>query len=217
VPNPESVLRPNQYVRVRVKGSTRPNAIAVPQRAVQQGAKGHFLWVVNPAGKAELRPVGVGDWHGDSWIIKQGLAAGDQVIVDGSLRLGPDAPVKATPYVAKPGSAEAAPPTPPPGASLVVFFEKGKATLDAEAVRLLKAFAPPIKQGPNPIDVTGYADRAGNRTANLEIANRRAAAVRDALIAEGIAANRVRLQSPREVSGAGRERDARRVELTVGQ
>jgi membrane fusion protein (multidrug efflux system) len=217
VPNPDSVLRPNQYVRVRVKGSTRPNAIAVPQRAVQQGAKGHFLWLVNAAGKAELRPVAVGDWYGDSWIIKQGLAAGDQVIVDGSLRLGPDAPVKATPYVAKSGSAEAAPPTPPPGASLVVFFDKGKATLDAEASRLLKGFAPPIKVAPNPVDVTGYADRGGNRAANLEIANRRAAAVRDALIAEGIAAHRIRLQAPRVVSGAGRERDARRVELTVGQ
>jgi outer membrane protein OmpA-like peptidoglycan-associated protein len=184
---------------------------------VQQGAKGHFLWVVNPAGKAELRPVAVGEWYGDSWIIKQGLAAGDQVIVDGSLRLGPDAPVKATPYVPKAGSAEAAPPTPPPGASLVVFFDKGKATLDAEALRLLKAFAPPAKEGPNPIDVTGYADRAGNRTANLEIANRRAAAVRDALIAEGIPADRIRLQTPRVISGAGRERDARRVELSAGK
>jgi outer membrane protein OmpA-like peptidoglycan-associated protein len=98
-----------------------------------------------------------------------------------------------------------------------VFFDKGKATLDAEASRLLKGFAPPIKEGPNPVDVTGYAVRGGNRAANLAIANRRAAAVRDMLIAEGIAADRIRLQTPREVSGAGRERDARRVELTVGQ
>jgi membrane fusion protein (multidrug efflux system) len=217
VPNPDSELRPNQYVRVRVKGATRPGAIIVPQRAVQQGAKGHFVWALNPAGQAELRPVAVGDWYGDSWIIRQGLAAGDQVIVDGSLRLGPGAQVKATPYVPKPGSAEAAPPTPPPGASLLVFFEKGKATLDDDALRLLKGFAPPIKAGPNPIDVTGYADRTGNRTANLAIANRRAAAVRDALVAEGIAADRIHVQTPREVTGAGRERDARRVELTVGQ
>jgi len=217
VPNPDSALRPNQYVRVRVKGATRPGAIIVPQRAVQQGAKGHFVWVVSPAGKAELRPVAAGEWHGNSWIITQGLAAGDQVIVDGSLRLGPGAQVKATPYVPKPGSAEAAPPTPPPGASLVVFFEKGKATLDAEALRQLKIIAPLIKAGPNPADVTGYADRTGDRAANLAIANRRAAAVRDMLIAEGIAADRIRVQAPREVTGAGRERDARRVELTVGQ
>jgi outer membrane protein OmpA-like peptidoglycan-associated protein len=65
--------------------------------------------------------------------------------------------------------------------------------------------------------VTGYADRGGNRAANFALADRRAAAVRDALVAEGIAAGRIRLQTPREITGAGRERDARRVELTVGQ
>src|SRR5262249_50618272 len=113
VPNPQSELRPNQYVRVRVKGATRPGAMIVPQRAVQQGAKGHFVWTVSPEGKAELRPVAAGAWHGDSWIISQGLVAGDQVVVDGSLRLVPGAPVAATPYVPKPGSAEAAPTTSP--------------------------------------------------------------------------------------------------------
>ncbi len=217
VPNPDSELRPNQYVRVRVKGATRPGAIIVPQRAVQQGAKSHFVWVVSPAGKAEQRPVGVGEWHGDGWIIRQGLAAGDQVAVDGTLRLGPGAQVKATPYVLKPGVAEAAPPTAPRSASLVVFFENRRTTLDDEAMRLLKGFAPPIRQGANPIDVTGFADASGSRAASLEIAGKRAAAVRDALVAEGIAANRIRLQAPRIDAGAGRERDGRRVELTVGR
>ena len=51
--------------------------------------KGHFVWVVNKDGKAELRPVVVGDWYGDCWFIAQGLAAGDQVVVDGALRLAP--------------------------------------------------------------------------------------------------------------------------------
>lgn len=219
VPNPDGALRPNQYVRARLKGATRPNGISVPQRAVQQGAKGHFVWIVNAEGKANLRPVAVGDFYGDSWIITQGLAAGDQVAVDGTLRLGPDAPVKATPYVPKPGSAEAAPKTPPPGASLVVRFATGKAILDDEALRLLKGFAPPIKEGPNPIDVTGYADRTGTRAANVELAKQRAAAVRDALVAEGISAGRIRLKPPREVTGTGSDRDARLglVELTVGQ
>ena len=44
---PAGVLRPNQYVRVRLTGAIRPNAVVVPQRAVQQSAKGHFVWVVN--------------------------------------------------------------------------------------------------------------------------------------------------------------------------
>ncbi len=125
------MLRPNQYVRTRLHGSIRPNAILVPQRAVQQGAKGHFVWVVNKDGKAELRPVVVGDWYGESWFITQGLTAGDRVVVDGALRLAPDAVVKVTTYTPKPGSPEVAPPTRPPGATLVVNFATGKATLDA--------------------------------------------------------------------------------------
>lgn len=94
VDNPEGVLRPNQYVRTRLVGATRPNAILVPQRAVQQSAKGHFVWIVTDSGKAEIRPVDVGDWHGDSWFINEGLASGDRVVVDGTLRLSPGAAVK---------------------------------------------------------------------------------------------------------------------------
>ncbi len=217
VDNPEGVLRPNQYVRTRLIGAVRPNSILVPQRAVQQGARGHFVWVINKAGKAEQRPVQVGDWYGDSWFISQGLAAGDQVVVDGALRLAPDAPVKATPYVPKPGSAEAAPVSVPTGASLAVHFAAGKFTLDAEAMRLLKGFAPAMKAGPNPIDVTGFADRTGNHDANVDLAKRRAIAVRDALVAEGIAADRIRLKPPEDVTGTGSDVDARRVELSVGK
>ena len=89
VENPEGILRPNQYVRTRLVGATRPNAILVPQRAVQQSAQGHFVWVVNESDQAEMRPVVVGSWHGDSWFINEGLASGDRVVVDGVLRLGP--------------------------------------------------------------------------------------------------------------------------------
>jgi membrane fusion protein (multidrug efflux system) len=217
VDNPDGVLRPNQYVRARLIGAVRPNSILVPQRAVQQGARGHFVWVVNKAGKAEQRPVEVGDWYGDSWFISQGLAAGDQVVVDGGLRLAPDAPVKATPYVPKPGTPEAAPVSTPPGASLAVHFAKGKSTLDAEALRLLKGFAPPMKGGTNAIDVTGYADRTGNRAANVELAKRRAQAVREALVAEGIPADRVHLREPVDVTGSGSDEQARRVDLSVGR
>jgi membrane fusion protein (multidrug efflux system) len=100
VDNPKGTLRPNQYVRARLKGAVRPNAILVPQRAVQQGAKGHFLWVVTKEGKAELRPVIIGDWSGDDIFINQGLQAGDQVVVDGGLTLSPGISVAAKPLVA---------------------------------------------------------------------------------------------------------------------
>src|SRR5882672_477552 len=105
VDNPEGTLRPNQYVRARLKGAVRPNAILVPQRAVQQSAQGHFVWVVNKEQRAELRPVEVGSWYNDNWFISQGLATGDQVVVDGAIRLAQGAPVKATPYVAPPAAA----------------------------------------------------------------------------------------------------------------
>jgi membrane fusion protein (multidrug efflux system) len=102
VNNPDSLLRPNQYVRSRVLGFIRPDAILVPQRAVRQTAKGQVVWVVDKDGKAELRPVVVGDWHGDDWFISQGLHAGDKVIVDGASLLQPGALVKAEPLRGQP-------------------------------------------------------------------------------------------------------------------
>lgn len=92
-PNPGGVLRPGQFVRAHVLGAMRPKAILVPQRAVQQGAKGHFIWVLDKAGKAEPRPVLVGDWMGNNWFITEGLIAGDRVVVDGGLSLRPGEPV----------------------------------------------------------------------------------------------------------------------------
>jgi membrane fusion protein (multidrug efflux system) len=100
VENPQGLLRPNQYVRVRVKGATRPSAILVPQRAVLQGSRGHFVWIVDKDGKAEGRPVTVGDWIGDDWIITEGLHAGDRVVVDGGLKLGAGTALNPKPHTA---------------------------------------------------------------------------------------------------------------------
>ena len=100
VDNPDSVLRPNQYVRARLQGAIRPHAILVPQRAVQQGAKGHFVWVIDAEGRAEQRPVTTGDTYEDSWFIAQGLHAGERVVVEGVLRLRPGVTVQAKPYAA---------------------------------------------------------------------------------------------------------------------
>jgi membrane fusion protein (multidrug efflux system) len=113
LPNANGELRPGMFVKARVKGDTRPNAIVVPQKAVQETDNGHVVYLVNPDGKAEVRPVIVGEWVGNDWIIKQGLKAGEQVIVDGFQRLRPGAPVKAV--AATPAAAPAAP-TPAPGA-----------------------------------------------------------------------------------------------------
>jgi len=94
LPNPDGVLKPGQFVRAHVLGASRPNGILVPQRAVQQGSKGHFVWVVSKEGKAEQRPVVVGDWQGNNWFITEGLKGGEVVVVDGGLALRPGEPVK---------------------------------------------------------------------------------------------------------------------------
>ena len=94
LPNPDGALRPVQFVRVRLSGATRPNAITVPQRAVLEGPKGKFVYVVNAESKVEPRPVAVGEWAGEAWLIDSGVAAGDKVVVDGVMKIGPGAPVK---------------------------------------------------------------------------------------------------------------------------
>ena len=96
--NPRGILRPGQFVRVQVLGITRPDAIIVPQRAVHQGAKSHYVWVVGKDGKAEQRAVGAGEWSGDDWIINMGLRAGEQVVVDGGIRVAPGVPLKISAY-----------------------------------------------------------------------------------------------------------------------
>jgi membrane fusion protein (multidrug efflux system) len=92
--NPKGVLRPGQFVRARVAGAIRPNAILVPQRAVLQGSKSHFLWVVDNDSKGHQRVVEVGEWQGDDWFITDGLKAGERVVVDGAIRVTAGAPLK---------------------------------------------------------------------------------------------------------------------------
>jgi len=94
VPNPKEDLRPGMFVKAFLKGAVRPNAMVVPQKAVQQTANGHTVYVINPKELAEIRPVIVGEWIGEDWIINKGLKAGDRVIVEGFQRLAPGAPVK---------------------------------------------------------------------------------------------------------------------------
>ena len=93
IENVDRQLRPGMFVRAILRGASRPDAILVPQRAVQQGAKGSFVWVVKGDGTAEFRPVVVGPWHGDDWFIEDGLQAGETVVVDGALKLRAGAPV----------------------------------------------------------------------------------------------------------------------------
>jgi membrane fusion protein (multidrug efflux system) len=118
--NPNGTLRPGQFVRARVSGAIRPNSILVPQRAVLQGAKSHFVWVVDDQSKARQRVIEVGDWHGEDWFVSDGLKAGERIVVDGALRVSPGSSLKIVkgaapaPGAAAPaaaGSESAAPPS----------------------------------------------------------------------------------------------------------
>jgi membrane fusion protein (multidrug efflux system) len=97
IPNPEKMLRPGQFVRARLHGAVRPQAILIPQRAVQQGAQGSFVWVIEE-GKTKFQPVKTGPWLGDDWFIEAGLVGGEQIIVDGALTIRPGIEVKTIPY-----------------------------------------------------------------------------------------------------------------------
>ena len=93
-PNKDMAISPGQFVRVRLNGVIRPAALLVPQSAVMQGQTGKFVYVVSPEGKAEIRPVEVGDWHGDDWFVTSGLKGGEQIIVGGVIKVQPGAPLK---------------------------------------------------------------------------------------------------------------------------
>jgi membrane fusion protein (multidrug efflux system) len=117
LPNPGGVLRPGEFVRVILRGATRPGAILVPQRAVLEGPQGKFVYVVNEKSMAEARPVEAGEWSGESWLITKGLNAGDRVVVDGVMKLGPGAPVRIAQGAPKPAAQPKPPAQPKPQGS----------------------------------------------------------------------------------------------------
>lgn len=97
LPNADGSLVPGQFARARVLGVSRPDAVLVPQRAVLQGRDGKFVYVVGDGDVAEMRPVVVGRWIGDSWLVESGLDGGERVVVDGTVKVRPGAAVTVTP------------------------------------------------------------------------------------------------------------------------
>jgi len=97
--NADRRLLPGQFVRVRLEGFQRANALAVPQRAVQQGLGRQFVYVVGVGDTVTARDVNTGQWSGNLWIIQSGLTAGDRVVVDGIQKVAPGRVVKPVPAV----------------------------------------------------------------------------------------------------------------------
>jgi membrane fusion protein (multidrug efflux system) len=235
VANPQGLLRPNQFVRVRLKGATRPHAQAVPLRAVQQGPKGPFVWLVGKDSTAEMRPVTVGAWVGEEWLVTGGLDPASVVVVDGALTLTPGVKVNPTPLAvpvaaaapsgtAKAGSTDPAAGAQRPSPSAApatnalparIYFSSGSATLDANAREALRSIGNGLAGTPYVVDITGYVDGSGSAAKNRALAEQRAKAVRDALMATGVPNDRLRLAPPAAIVGHADPAQARRVDIAL--
>ena len=222
VANPQGLLRPYQFVRVRLKGASRPNAQAVPLRAVQQGPKGHFVWVVGKDNKVDMRPVTVGAWIGEDWLITGGLDPNSVVVVDGALTLTAGVTVKPQPLAATAATVASAAvppgvPAEPKNAVLParIYFASGSAALDANAREALRSIANGLTGIPYVVDITGYVDARGSATKNRALAEQRARAVRDALTATGVPVDRLRLAPPANLVGHNDAAQARRVDISL--
>jgi membrane fusion protein (multidrug efflux system) len=115
-PNPDAILRPGGFGRVRIQTGDAQNALLVPQPAVIEVQSLYQVIVVSPDNKATFRPVKVGDRVGTNWIITDGLKPGERVVVEGILKVQQLAaaspqlvkegiPVSPKPYVAEASAA----------------------------------------------------------------------------------------------------------------
>ncbi|MDN0075467.1 OmpA family protein [Crenobacter sp. SG2303] len=98
-----------------------------------------------------------------------------------------------------------------------VYFATGQADIDADGQQAIKSAVDAAKSAGGGVDVTGYTDKTGDLHANEELAKKRALAVKDALLAAGLADDKIHMKPPQSVTGAGNDKEARRVEITPAQ
>jgi len=114
--NPDNLLRPGQYGKVRATMSVDKGALLVPQRAVTEIQGKYLVAVVGADNKVDIRPVTVGERIGTEWIISKGLQPGEQVIAEGTQKVRPGVTVTPKPFAAgAPAEKAAAPATPAKG------------------------------------------------------------------------------------------------------
>jgi RND family efflux transporter MFP subunit len=97
-PNPDRVLRPGQFGRVRAAPQVRRDALLVPQRAVSELQGSYQIAVVGDDNKVSIRPVTVGPRVESMWVIEQGLHPGERVVVEGTQKVRDGMTVAAKPY-----------------------------------------------------------------------------------------------------------------------
>jgi membrane fusion protein (multidrug efflux system) len=99
-PNPENILRPGGYARIRAATNIREGALLVPQRAVTELQGSYQVAVVGADNKVSIRSVKVGDQTGSTWIIEEGLKPGERVVAEGVQKVRAGVLVNPKPFVA---------------------------------------------------------------------------------------------------------------------
>lgn len=89
-PNPDRLLLPGQFVTVNVRQKIPVSTIVIPQVAVQEDQQGYFVLVVDRANQVGIRRVALGDQIGTDWIVMDGLAEGERLVVQGLQKIRPD-------------------------------------------------------------------------------------------------------------------------------
>ena len=96
--NPEAILRPGGFGRVRLLIGTHRGALLVPQRAINQVQGQYMLAVLTADNHVDFRSVDVGERMGEDWIVTRGVRAGERVVVEGFMTLRPGMPVRPSAY-----------------------------------------------------------------------------------------------------------------------
>ncbi|MGH9713432.1 MAG: efflux RND transporter periplasmic adaptor subunit [Candidatus Acidiferrales bacterium] len=100
-PNPDNILRPGGYAKVRAVIRTQQDALLVPQRAVTELQGGYQVAVVDGQNKVSIRTIKVGDPFGSQWIVAEGLKPGERVVAEGVQKMRPGMQVNPKPFTAE--------------------------------------------------------------------------------------------------------------------
>ena len=109
-PNPQNLLRPGMFSRVRAEIGIKKGALVIPQQAVSDVQGRYLVAVVSPENKVAIKPVKVGQRFGQLWVIEEGLQAGEKVVAEGIQKVREGVVVNPKPFEAKaqaePGAAQ---------------------------------------------------------------------------------------------------------------
>jgi membrane fusion protein (multidrug efflux system) len=111
-PNPQNLLRPGMFSRVRAELGIKKGALVIPQQAVTEIQGRYLVAVVSPENKVSIKPVKVGQWFGQLWVIDEGLQAGEKVVAEGTQKVREGTVVSPKPFESKAQTEPGAPQKP---------------------------------------------------------------------------------------------------------